>query len=117
VTWRQGLPVTTIPRTLSDLVRSGLAQEWIHQAVQQALERGLICDSRVGLDGLKIVGAIPTWAESLERWPAGWGKKRAPSGAPFPLTILYCTLRGAVSLLLDSSVSEMAFNGSAMAPR
>ena len=44
VTWRQGLPVTTLPRTLVDLVRSGVAEEWIHQAVQQALERGLISE-------------------------------------------------------------------------
>lgn len=42
VTWRQGLPITTLPRTLIDLVRSGVAEEWVHQAIQQALERGLI---------------------------------------------------------------------------
>lgn len=42
VTGRQGLPVTTLPRTLSDLIRSGVADEWIAQAVQQALERGLV---------------------------------------------------------------------------
>lgn len=39
---RQGLPVTTLPRTLSDLIRSGVADEWIEQAVQQALARGLV---------------------------------------------------------------------------
>ncbi len=42
ITRRQGLPVTTLPRTLSDLIRAGLADEWIHQAVQQALARGLV---------------------------------------------------------------------------
>lgn len=47
ITRREGLPVTTLPRTLIDLVRSGTPTEWIEQAVRQALERGLI--SRNGL--------------------------------------------------------------------
>jgi len=39
---RQGLPVTTVPRTLVDVLRSGVAEEWVRQAVQQALARGLV---------------------------------------------------------------------------
>lgn len=42
VTTRQGLPVTTVPRTLVDVLRSGVAEEWVRQAVQQALARGLV---------------------------------------------------------------------------
>jgi len=42
ITQRQGLPVTTLPRTITDLIRSGVADEWIDQAVQQALARGLV---------------------------------------------------------------------------
>lgn len=45
VTWRQGLPVTTPPRTITDLIRSGVAQEWIRQTVQQALARGLVSEA------------------------------------------------------------------------
>ncbi len=40
VTRREGLPVTTLPRTIADLIRSGLSPEWVAQAVCQALERG-----------------------------------------------------------------------------
>lgn len=39
---RQGLPVTTVLRTITDLIRSGLAEEWVGQAVRQALARGMI---------------------------------------------------------------------------
>lgn len=42
VTTRQGLPVTTVPRTLVDVLRSSVAEEWVRQAVQQALARGLV---------------------------------------------------------------------------
>ena len=42
ITHRDGLPVTTLPRTVVDLVRSGVAPEWVRQAVQQALQRGLV---------------------------------------------------------------------------
>lgn len=45
VTVRQGLRVTTVPRTLVDLLRSGVAEEWVRQALQQALERGLVTET------------------------------------------------------------------------
>lgn len=68
VTWRQGLPVTTLPRTLSDLVRSGLAEEWIHQAVQQALERGLISEEALRREILQRGGkAASIILSALER--------------------------------------------------
>ncbi len=45
ITRRLGLPVTTLPRTLTDLIRAGVAEEWIQQAIQQALARGLVSES------------------------------------------------------------------------
>ncbi len=42
---RQGLPVTTVLRTLVDVLRSGVAEEWVRQAVQQALARGLVSEA------------------------------------------------------------------------
>ncbi len=42
VTEREGLPVTTLPRTFTDLLHDGIGEDLIHQAVQQALERGLV---------------------------------------------------------------------------
>ena len=41
VTTYAGLPVTTVARTISDLAASGLSEEVIWQAVQEALRRGL----------------------------------------------------------------------------
>ncbi len=41
VTRRDGLAVTTVPRTLADVVAAGLAEEFVTQAVQQAIARGL----------------------------------------------------------------------------
>lgn len=45
IVWRQGLPVTALPRTIADLIRSGVAEEWVRQAVQQALARGLVTEA------------------------------------------------------------------------
>ncbi len=45
VTIRQGLPVTTLPRTMTDLIRSGVAEEWVRQAIHQALKRGMVSEA------------------------------------------------------------------------
>lgn len=41
ITKRNGLPITTVERTLADLIITGLAEEQIRQAIQEALQRGL----------------------------------------------------------------------------
>lgn len=41
VTNRQGLPVTTVARTIADVAIAGLAKEHIAQAITEALNRGL----------------------------------------------------------------------------
>lgn len=41
VTRRGGLPVTTLPRTLADLLRLGVEHMWIEQAIRQAIQQGL----------------------------------------------------------------------------
>ena len=41
VTQRAGLPITTVARTIADVIVSGLAQEQVGQAIQEALRRGL----------------------------------------------------------------------------
>ena len=41
VTQRAGLPVTTVPRTIADVIASGLAQEQVDLAIREALQRGL----------------------------------------------------------------------------
>jgi len=42
ITWKEGLKVTTVERTLVDVLSYGIAQEQVDLAVQQALQRGLI---------------------------------------------------------------------------
>jgi predicted transcriptional regulator of viral defense system len=41
ITHREGLPVTTVARTISDVCFGGLAEELVQQAIEEALERGL----------------------------------------------------------------------------
>jgi len=41
VTQRAGLPITTVARTIADVIASGLAQEQSSQAIREALQRGL----------------------------------------------------------------------------
>ena len=40
-TMREGLPITTVARTIVDVARSGLAEEQVRLAIRQALQRGL----------------------------------------------------------------------------
>lgn len=42
ITRFEGLPVTTVPRTILDVAASGLAEELVIQAVHQAIQRGLV---------------------------------------------------------------------------
>lgn len=41
VTQRAGLPITTVARTIADVITSGLARDQIRQAIHEALQRGL----------------------------------------------------------------------------
>ena len=42
VTRYEGLPVTSVPRTLVDVAAAGLADEQVRQAIYEALRRGLV---------------------------------------------------------------------------
>lgn len=42
ITARNGLDVTTVERTLADVIAGGMAQEQVQLAVEHALERGLV---------------------------------------------------------------------------
>jgi len=41
IKWREGLPVTSVARTISALARAGLEEERVREAIRQALKRGL----------------------------------------------------------------------------
>lgn len=47
ITVREGLPVTTVARSISDVARSGGAAELIAQAVLEALDRGLVSEQEL----------------------------------------------------------------------
>lgn len=42
VTRREGLPVTTLPRTIADISRSGVPEEQVVMAIRDGIEKGLI---------------------------------------------------------------------------
>jgi predicted transcriptional regulator of viral defense system len=42
ITTREGLPITTVARTIADVAASHLAEEQVRQAIQEALARGLV---------------------------------------------------------------------------
>ncbi len=42
ITQREGLPITTVARTIADVSMTGLAEEQILQAIREAIQRGLI---------------------------------------------------------------------------
>jgi predicted transcriptional regulator of viral defense system len=45
ITFRSGLPVTTVTRTLFDVASSGLAEEQVRRAILEAIQRGLVTKS------------------------------------------------------------------------
>jgi predicted transcriptional regulator of viral defense system len=58
ITQRHGLPVTTIPRTIADLILSGLGSELVTQAIHEALERGLISEETLREYALRHGGRV-----------------------------------------------------------
>lgn len=38
---REGLPVTSVPRTIADVAKSGLSEDHVERAIREALNRGL----------------------------------------------------------------------------
>ena len=44
---RDGLPVTTVARTIADVARSGGAAELVEQAVHESLDRGLVSEEEL----------------------------------------------------------------------
>jgi len=47
ITWYKGLRVTTVPRTIADVAFSGLANELVIQAIQEALARELTTEAEL----------------------------------------------------------------------
>lgn len=58
ITQRAGLPVTTLARTLADLLKLGVEPGWIEQAIRQALERGLVSAAELRRDEQQHPGGL-----------------------------------------------------------
>jgi len=58
ITRRQGLPVTTPARTIVDLIRSGMAEEWVRQAIHQALTRGMLNETMLREEAARRGGYV-----------------------------------------------------------
>jgi predicted transcriptional regulator of viral defense system len=69
VTVRDGLPVTTVARSIADVARNGGSSELIRQAVSEALARGLVgevdlaaqAEKRGGRAKREILAALVEW--------------------------------------------------------
>jgi predicted transcriptional regulator of viral defense system len=44
ITSRSGLPVTTVERTIADVAAAGLGEELVRQAIEEAIQRGMISE-------------------------------------------------------------------------
>ena len=67
ITTRDGLAVTTVPRTIADVAAAGLAAEFVIQAVQQAIDRGLVGPNELRNAREKYGGrAAPIIAQALQ---------------------------------------------------
>jgi predicted transcriptional regulator of viral defense system len=56
ITSREGLPITTVARTLADAASSGLAEELVLQAIDEALTQGLVAENDLHLQVKKRGG-------------------------------------------------------------
>lgn len=71
VTKREGLPVTTVPRTLADVAASGHAEEQVRLAIREAIERGLTSASALRLYATKRGGLFQQIMQSMQL-PGEW---------------------------------------------
>jgi predicted transcriptional regulator of viral defense system len=58
VTQRAGLPVTTVPRTIADLIVGHRPEEQVRQVIREALQRGLVSRQALLNDAKKRGGRI-----------------------------------------------------------
>jgi len=70
MTWREGLRVTTVPRTIADVTAAGIAEEVVRQAVLEALGRGLTNRQSLEIDasrrGRRVEQVIRTILQQVE---------------------------------------------------
>ncbi|MHB8500888.1 MAG: type IV toxin-antitoxin system AbiEi family antitoxin domain-containing protein [Candidatus Acidiferrales bacterium] len=53
---REGLPVTSVPRTIADVARAGLSEDHVANAIRDALQRGLATKQALLVEGRRRGG-------------------------------------------------------------
>lgn len=66
ITNRNGLPVTTVIRTLADVAASNLAEEQVRLAIQESIERGLTSEEELGSYAKKRGGRFQQIIQSIQ---------------------------------------------------
>ena len=64
ITQREGLPITTVARTISDVASNGLSEEFVVQAIQEGLQRGLTTKAELIQQAKKRSGRIKQIVDS-----------------------------------------------------
>jgi predicted transcriptional regulator of viral defense system len=67
VTSREGLPVTTVLRTLADVASAGLAEEQVRLAIYEAIERGMTSEEALRLYARKRGGRLGNIVKGIEK--------------------------------------------------
>lgn len=69
VTARDGLPVTTVARTIADVIRAGMSSEHVEQAIAEALERGMVSESDLEAEAMTRGGRVArVVSAALDGW-------------------------------------------------
>ncbi len=68
---REGLPVTSVPRTIADVARAGLSEDHVARAIQDALERGLTTQQALLAEARRRDGRAARLIESCSIWAKG----------------------------------------------
>lgn len=73
---REGLPVTSVPRTVSDVAKAGLSEDHVERAIREALQRGLTSKQELGSEAKRRGGRAERLINAFPR--------AAPAGAALP---------------------------------
>ena len=65
ITQREGLQVTTVERTIADVILSGVSRQHIQQAIQEALQRGLTTEKKLRKQAERRKGRVEKYISQI----------------------------------------------------
>jgi predicted transcriptional regulator of viral defense system len=68
---REGLPVTSVPRTIADVARAGLSEDHVAHAIKEALQRGLTTRQALLAEARRRAGRAARLIKSYSIPPKG----------------------------------------------